>query len=104
MPLFVAIGAGVLAILLIMFLLLPKMGEVSTAKEDLAAAEAQQQTLEAQKGALLNLQAEAPANKQTIKDVEEKIPPLADEAGLLQLLHNALVSSGLDLASLAPSP
>ncbi len=103
-PLFAAVGAAVIAILLIVLFLLPKMGQVSSAKEDLAAAQAQQQTLETQKGALEDLKAEAPQNKQTIKDVQGKIPPTADEAGLIQLINKAALSSGLDLTTLAPSP
>jgi Tfp pilus assembly protein PilO len=103
-PLFAAVGAALVAILLIVVFLLPKMGQVSTANEDLAAAQAQQQTLETQKGALEDLKAEAPQNKQTIKDVEGKIPPTADEAGLIQLINKAALSSGLDLTTLAPSP
>ena len=51
-PIFAAAGAVVVAILLVVFLVLPKMGQVSTAKEDLAAAQSEQQTLETQKGAL----------------------------------------------------
>ena len=59
-----------------------RSGEVlSTAKEDLAQAQAQQQTLEAQKAALEDLQAQADENKQIIQDGEQKIPPTADEAG-----------------------
>ena len=103
-PLFVAIGAALLAIVLVLILLLPKMGQVSTAQEDLAQAHAQQQTLEAQKGALQDLQQQAPENKAIIEDVRNKIPPTADEPGLIQLLNKAALSSGLDLATMAPSP
>lgn len=103
-PLFAAIGAAVVTILLILLLLLPKMGQVSTAEEELAAAQAQQETLETQKEALEDLEAQAPEFKQTIKEVEGKIPPTADEPGLLQLLNNAALSSGLDLTTLSPSP
>jgi Tfp pilus assembly protein PilO len=102
--LFVAIGAALLAIVLVLILLLPKMGQVSTAQEDLAQAHAQQQTLEAQKGALEDLQQQAPENKAIIEDVRNKIPPTADEPGLIQLLNKAALSSGLDLATMAPSP
>ena len=103
-PLFAAIGAGVIAIILVLLFLLPKMGQVSTAQEDLAQAQAQQQTLEAQKGALEDLQAQAGENKKIIEDVQHKIPATADEPGLIQLLNKAALSSGLDLTNLAPSP
>jgi Tfp pilus assembly protein PilO len=103
-PLFAAIGAAVIAIILVLLFLLPKMGQVSTAQEDLAEARAQQQTLEAQKGALEDLQAQAGENKKIIDDVQHKIPATADEPGLIQLLNKAALSSGLDLTTLAPSP
>jgi Tfp pilus assembly protein PilO len=103
-PLFVAIGSAVLALILVLLFLLPKMGQVSTAQEDLDQAIAQQQTLEAQKGALLNLKAEAPKNKKIIQEVSNRIPPTADEPGLILLLNRAALSSGLDLTTIAPSP
>jgi Tfp pilus assembly protein PilO len=103
-PLFVGIGAALVAVLLVFAFLLPKMGQVSTAQEDLDSARSDQQTLEARKGALLNLKADAPKNKRIIQDVHNRIPPTADEPGLIQLLNKAALSSGLDLTTLAPSP
>jgi len=103
-PLFAAIGAAVIAIILVLLFLLPKMGQVSSANEDLAKARAQQQTLEAQKGALEDLKAQAGDNRQIIEDVHNKIPPTADEPGLIQLLNKAALSAGLDLTTIAPSP
>jgi Tfp pilus assembly protein PilO len=103
-PLFAAVGAALIAIVLVLLFLLPKMGQVSTAKEDLATAQAQQQTLEVQKNSLEDLQAQAGANRKIIDDVNNKIPPTADEPGLIQLLNKAAISSGLDLATMAPSP
>ena len=103
-PIFAAAGAVVIAILLVVLLVLPKMGQVSTAKEDLAAAASQEQTLETQKGALEDTKAQAPENKQTIDEVHAKIPPTADEAGLIQLINLSALDSGLDLTQLAPSP
>jgi Tfp pilus assembly protein PilO len=103
-PIFAAAGAVVIAILLVVLLVLPKMGQVSTAKEDLAAAESTQQTLETQKGALEDTKAQAPENRRTIDEAHGKIPPTADEAGLLQLINGAALDSGLDLTTLAASP
>lgn len=103
-PIFAAAGAVVVAILLIVFLVLPKAGQVSSAKEDLAAAVSQQQALETQKGALEDTKAQAPENRATIDEVHQKIPPTADEPGLLLLINNAALDSGLDLTTLSPSP
>ena len=103
-PIFVAAGAVVVSILLLLLLVLPKIGQVSTAKEDLAAAESQQQTLETQVSALEDTKAQAPENRATIDEVHKKIPPTADEAGLLLLINLAALDSGLDLTTLSPSP
>lgn len=97
-------GAIVLAlvVLMVVFLVLPKMGEVSDANDELAAAQAQQGTLESQLAALEQAQAAAPEAKATIQDVERQIPPTADEAGMLLLVKNAAVSSGVTLTTITP--
>jgi Tfp pilus assembly protein PilO len=101
-PLFVGIGAAALAILLIFFLVLPKMGQVSDAKTELAAAQSDQQTLLVQKGALEDTKAQAPENRRIIANAHQQIPPTVDEPGLLLLLNNAALDSGLDLTTIAP--
>ena len=79
--------------LLVVFLVLPKMGEVSEANDELAAAQAQQGTLESQLAALEQAQAAAPEAKDTIQEVEQQIPPTADEPGMLLLVKNAAARS-----------
>jgi Tfp pilus assembly protein PilO len=103
-PVFAAIGVVLFCVVLVFVLVLPKIGQVSSAKDDLAVAQAQQQTLESQKAALEDLQAKAPENRALIDQVEKRIPPTADESGLLLLLHNAVIDSGLDLATITPTP
>lgn len=100
---FIAGGVALgLVILMVFFLVLPKMGEVSDANDELAAAQAQQGTLESQLAALEQAQAAAPEAKATIQDVERRIPPTADEAGLLLFVKNAAVSSGVTLTTMTP--
>ena len=101
-PLIVGVGAAALVGLMIVFLVLPKMNEVSSATEALDAARAEQGTLESQLAALEQAQAEAPVAKATIEDVEQRIPPTADEAGLLLLVKNAATRSGVTLSTLTP--
>jgi Tfp pilus assembly protein PilO len=103
LPLFVAIGTVVLAIILIIFLVVPKMGQVSTAKEDLVAAQGDGQALQAQKSALEDTKAEAPQNRETIDQVQRQVPSTAEESGLLLLVNNAALDSGLDLTTIATS-
>lgn len=100
---FIAGGVALaLALLMVFFLVLPKMGEVSDANDELAAAQAQQGTLESQLAALEQAQAAAPENKETIQDVERQIPPTADEPGMLLFVKNAALSSGVTLTTLTP--
>lgn len=101
-PLLAGIGAVLLVVLLVFFLVLPKMGEVSDAQEQLTAAQAEQGTLESQLAALEQAQAAAPEARATIEDVERQIPPTADEPGLLLLIKNAAARSGVTLATLTP--
>src|SRR5690349_4456 len=79
------------------------MGKVSKAKEELASAQATQQTLTIQQNALEDTKANAAQNRKTIQEVHHKIPPTADEPGLLLLINGAALDSGLDLATISPS-
>ncbi len=103
-PIFAAAGAVVIAILLVVLMVLPKMGQVSAAKEEFATAQSEQQALETQVGALEDTKAAAPENRKTIDEVHKMIPPTADEPGLIVLINNAALDSGLDLTTLSPSP
>jgi Tfp pilus assembly protein PilO len=102
-PLFAIIGGVVLAVLLLVFLVLPEMGKVSKAKDDLATATAQEQTLTVQRNALEDTKANADENRKIIEQVHNQIPPTADEGGLLQLINKAMLDSGLDLTNISPS-
>jgi Tfp pilus assembly protein PilO len=102
-PLFAIVGAVVLAVLLVVFVVLPEMGKVSKAKEDLAASAAKEQTLTVQRNALEDTKANAAENRKTIQQVHHQIPPTADEGGLLQLINGAALDSGLDLTTISPS-
>ena len=73
----------VVAILLIMFLVLPKMNAVSAANTELETAKAQEATLLSQLAALQQAQDDAEANRKIIENVEQQIPPTADEPGFL---------------------
>ena len=91
-----------LVILLIFFLVLPKMSQVSGAREDLAAAEAETSTLESQLAALEQAELNAPEYKATIQEVEEQIPPTLDQSGYLLLIKNAAAQSSVGLTTLTP--
>jgi len=101
-PLFAALGVAGLAIVVILLLVLPKMGQVSTAQQSLDEARREGQTLESQLRALEDAKAAAPQARKTIAEVHKRIPPVADEPGLILLLQHAAIDAGIDLVSLSP--
>ena len=96
-------GAAILGLLLIFFLVLPKMSEVTAAREELKDAQAQQDTLSAQLNALEQARDEAPENEAAIREVDGKIPPTADLPGAILFLRNAASVSGVTVLSLTPA-
>ncbi|HWL89989.1 MAG TPA: type 4a pilus biogenesis protein PilO [Actinomycetota bacterium] len=96
-------GAAILGLLLILFLVLPKMAEVTEAREELQDAQAQQDTLSTQLNALEQARDEAPENEAAIREVDGKIPPTADLPGAILFLRNAAAVSGVTVMSLTPA-
>jgi Tfp pilus assembly protein PilO len=101
--LFAIVGAVVIAVLLVFFLVLPEMGKVSKAKEELVSAQQQEQTLTVQRNALEDTKANAPENRKIIKEAHQQIPPLADEGGLFLLINQAGLNSGFPIVNINPS-
>jgi len=101
----ILVGAGIVGVivLLLLFLVFPKLHEVAQAKDDLAAAQSQQVVLEAQEKALEVAKSQAPQARSTIAMVNNKIPEVADEPGIINLLNNAAISAGIDIVSLSPA-
>ena len=95
-------GAAILALLLLLFLVLPKMAEVTKAQTELKDAKAEQQTLSAQLNALKQARDEAPQNEATIREIEGEVPPTADLPGVILFLRNAAAVSGVQVLSLTP--
>lgn len=96
-------GAAILALLLVLFLVLPKMAEVTEAQGELKDAKAEQQNLSAQLNALKQARDEAPQNEATIREIEGKVPPTADLPGVILFLRNAASVSGVQVLSLTPA-
>lgn len=96
-------GAAILGLLLVFFLVLPKMNEVAQAREELEDTRAQQQTLSAQLNALEQARDEAPENEAAIREVDAKVPPTADLPGAILFLRNAASVSGVAVLSLTPA-
>ena len=102
-PLIAGVVVVAVAILMILLLVLPKSHQVSEAQAKLDDTRRQGQVLESRKQALEDAKAQAPQARKTIAEVDRKIPPVADEPGLILLLQNAAIDAGIDLVSLSPA-
>lgn len=101
-PIFAGIGVAVAVLIVAFFLVLPKMGQVNDANATLTDLQAQQATLGAQLAALQQAQTEAPINRETIRKVQQAIPPTVDQQGFILLVQNAAVQSSIDIVTISP--
>jgi Tfp pilus assembly protein PilO len=101
-PLFAGIGVAVVIVLVAFFVVLPKMGQVKDANAALTDAQSQQATLGAQLAALQAAQTEAPVNRETIRKVQQAIPPTVDQQGFMLLIQNAALESAVDVVTITP--
>jgi Tfp pilus assembly protein PilO len=97
-----AAASGVLAVLMIVLLVLPKMSEVSKAREELQAAQDEEITLQSQLRSLQDAQAQAEQTQKEIQALEAKVPPTADLPGLFRLLQAAADRAGVDFFQFSP--
>src|SRR5207245_11546485 len=103
-PLFAGLAVAGVAILMILLLVLPKMGQVSQAQDQLDQAKSDQQTLESRKSALEDAKAAAPQARKKIAEGHNRIPPTADEPGLILSPQTTAITAGMDLAARPPGP
>ena len=101
-PIVAGAGAAALVLLLVFFLVLPKMSQVSEAQSALVAAQGEQGSLESQLQALEQAELDAPQARQVIEEVDRKIPPTADLPGLILLLNNAATRASVNMLTLTP--
>ncbi|MGZ5318982.1 MAG: type 4a pilus biogenesis protein PilO [Actinomycetota bacterium] len=102
-PIVAGAGAAVLVLLLVFFLVLPKMSQVTEAQDTLASAESEQTSLESQLQALQQAEIEAPEARKTIEDVDRKIPLIADLPGMILQLNGAATQASVSLLTITPA-
>ncbi|MFN2545480.1 MAG: type 4a pilus biogenesis protein PilO [Actinomycetota bacterium] len=102
-PLFVGIGAVVVALLVFMVLVKPKMAQVGDLKTQVTEATAQTQQLQAQVAELREAKDQAPTTARQLAELNDQVPETADEPGFLRRLKRAADRSAVDLISIAPS-
>jgi Tfp pilus assembly protein PilO len=96
-PILAGIIMAVIAVLAFLLIVNPKRAEVADAQAKLEEAQSQELTKVAQRASLQQAEAEAPANRKIIRQVEQQLPPTADPQGLILLMKNAAVKAGVDL-------
>ena len=101
-PVFAGIAMGVVAVLAIVLLVLPKMGEVSETEQQLTEAQDTESSLLVQLGALQDAQAGAPETEAKIAKIEEQVPPTADLPELFRLLQTAADGAAVDFFAFTP--
>jgi len=97
------VATAILAVLLIVFLVLPKMSQVSDAQQELEASFTERETLSSRLAALRQAREEAPQNQAEIRRVDQQVPPTADLPGLILLLRNAATGAGVRVLTLTPA-
>ncbi len=101
-PIIAGVAAAALALLLVVFLLLPKMGEVGKARDDLKVAQDGEVSLQAQLRALQDAQAQAPQTEEEIKALDDQVPSTVDLPGLFRLLQGAADRAAVDFFQFSP--
>jgi Tfp pilus assembly protein PilO len=101
-PIIAGVISALVALLAVVLLVLPKMGDVSTTEEELQSAEDQEVALAAQLAALQDAEAAAPKTEQEIGAIEEQVPPTANLPSLFRLLQGAADRSAVDFFSFSP--
>jgi Tfp pilus assembly protein PilO len=101
-PIVVGIVAGLASLGLVLFLLLPKVRQVSDAKEELRTAQDQEIALRSQLRALQDAQAQAPETEKELRALEAKVPPTADLPGLFRLLQATADRAAVDFFQFSP--
>jgi Tfp pilus assembly protein PilO len=102
-PLLAGVAVAALVLIVGLFFVLPKLSEVKDANATLDEARGEQATLGAQLAALKQAEAEAPANRQTIRRTQQAIPETVNQQGFVLLMQNAAVLSSIDVVTITPT-
>ena len=96
--------AVVVTVLFFMFLLKPKMNDISKTRSDVQTAKSEQDTLNTQLAHLKDVKKNAPETMAKLAALSEYVPSTPDLPSFIQQVQDAATSSSIDLQSIAPSP
>jgi Tfp pilus assembly protein PilO len=103
----ITVGAAIAVAVTVLFffvLLKPKLSDISKTRDDIEAAQAEQQSLQTRLKHLQDVQKRAPQIEAKIARISQYLPATPDLPGFIRLVQTAATGSGIDLQSIAPSP
>ena len=95
-------ASALVAVIALVFLLLPRLSAVGKRSDDVDAAVAQQANLESQLGQLKEAKREAKIVQKQLNRLETKVPPTAELPSLIRLLQGAADASAVDFMAVSP--
>jgi Tfp pilus assembly protein PilO len=101
-PLVVGIVFGVLTLLAIFFLVLPKMSDVTDAEDRLVAEEAKELPLQTELARLQDAEDDAAALRRELARFQRAVPPVADLPGLINDIQTAADVEAVDFFQIDP--
>lgn len=101
-PVVVGIVFGVIALLAIFFVVLPKMSEVTEAEDRLLAEEAEELPLQTELARLRDAADDAASLRRELARFQRAVPPVADLPGLINDLQTAADVAGVDFFQIVP--
>jgi Tfp pilus assembly protein PilO len=101
-PLIAVIAFVLLAILMVVFLVMPKMNDVGEAEDQLEAAQVEELTLQTELSRLQASAEDAPRLRAELAKARRAVPPVADLPGLINELQTAADVAGVDFFSISP--
>lgn len=101
-PIIVLAISVLLAILLFVFLVMPKMREVSRTEESVEQARAEELSLRAELARLEGVREDARRIRRQVARFRRAVPPVADLPGLINALQDAADVSDVDFFSVSP--
>jgi Tfp pilus assembly protein PilO len=101
-PIIVVVVSVLVALLALVFLLLPRISAVGKRSDDLDAAVAKHDELTTQVAQLEEAKKEANRVKKQLNRLQTKVPPTAELPSLIRLLQGAADASAVDFMSVSP--
>jgi Tfp pilus assembly protein PilO len=96
------VAFGVLALVLVFLLVLPKMEAVGETGDRLQQTQLEESALGAELARLLQAEQEAPRLRQELAKLRRAVPPVADLPGLINQLQDTADVAGVDFFSISP--